>query len=287
VGPYEINVDLNFSNEMTYNSALINPANYQFDEGMYARLVDVIDGYNIRLWVELFGNESSFTLNIDSSVVDIFGMPITDSVNITPFYSTATMGNYNTRVRTWRDGYLIQEDSQRIYLAGVKGIDVFRKQTAVVPARWAQIFDSYGIDAMFVANFPEDLVITDTVPPFLQNLNPSSGGSAGVDTSIYFEIADAITAVEITSVTVYVNGLTVFAGGFGGWSSGYSGNIIIGYKQLNLTLNPGSNFASGSTVSVRVVASDLLGNTMDDTYSFAIGLSFGFGAFGSMPFGSV
>lgn len=289
--PFEITLDVVFSGAMLNNGELDNPANYTFTEGMYARLAEIIDGYGVRLWVELFANQPSFTMTVADAVKDVGGLPLSpNTFTFSPFESDATMSNYNARVRTWRESNFVQEDSQRIYLAGTKGIDVFRKQSAVIPARWAQVFDEYGVNAMFVANFPSDLIITDTVPPFLQNQNPSPGSTANPDTSIYFEVADATTAVEITSVTAYVNGLTVFSGGLGGWASGYSGKVEVGYKQLNFTLYPDSDFVVGSTVLVRVVASDLLGNLLDISYSFDIFtlvLGFGLGSFGSMPFGSI
>lgn len=292
---FEIALNIEFNGNMLNNSELDNPANYTFTNdgqpsAMYARLVDVIDGYNVRLWVELFANKTSFTLTVSNNVKDSDGYSLSpNTFSFSPFQSTATMSNYNAKIRTWRESRIIREDSQRIYLAGTKGIDVFRKQTEVVPIRWAQIYDSYGIDAMFVANFPNDLEIMDTAAPFLQNQNPSPGSFAGADTSISFSVTDATTAVEITAITVYVNGLVAFMGGLGGWASGYSGQIIVGYKQLDFILIPSSNFAPDSFVFVRVVASDLLGNILSTTYSFEIlsGLGFGFGEFGLMPFGNI
>jgi hypothetical protein len=290
MGPYEINLDLTFSGDMQQDDALVNPANYQFDLGMYARLVDIIDGYNIRLWVELFGEETSFTLTIDPDVVDLFGDSlISGPLTITPFASAADLTNFNKKVRTWRQSNLISADSERIYLAGTKGIDVFRKVNEINPVRWGQILDSYGVNAMFVANYDDDLVITDDQPPFLTNQSPTPGGTGTVSTSVVFTTKDITTAVEITSVTVYIDNVLAFSGGLNGWSNGYSGTIIVGYKELAFVITSPDPFVLNDTIAVRVVATDLLGNTLDVTYSFLVTppLGFGFATFGTAPFGGI
>lgn len=285
VDPFEMTVDIDFGRPMTIDSLLTNPTSYQFDKGMYCRLVEILDSENIRLWVELFQEQSSFDLTIDGSLTDADGYtlpPASRTATLSPFYSGATMSNYNGRVRSWHESKLVTSDSQRIYLSSTRGIDVFRKVNVSTPARWAQILDAYGITAMFVANFPNDLVITDTDPPYLTDQSPLPGGIAIPSDFILFTVADLVTSVEPTSVTVYVDGIVVFAGGFGGFQSGYSGSVTVGYKQLLFVLEPPVPFVQGSTVSVRVVASDLLGNTLDTLYTFSISASL---AFGFMPFG--
>jgi len=285
VDPYEVTVDIKFGRPMTIDSALTSPTSYQFDKGMYCRLVDIVDSDNVRLWVELFQEQSSFTLTLSDSIRDADGYGIPASfrtATLSPFYSTATMSNYNGRVRSWHESRLVTSDSQRIYLSGTRGIDVFRRVNVSTPARWAQILDAYGINAMFVANFPNDLVITDTDPPYLTGQSPLPGGTASPSDSIAFTVADLITSVEPTSVTVYVDGIVVFAGGFGGWQSGYSGTAAVGYQQVSFVIEPPSPLVLGSTVSVRVVASDLLGNELNTMYTFSVSASL---AFGFMPFG--
>jgi hypothetical protein len=290
IGPFEINIDLFFTGEMQQDDELIKPTNYQFDKGMYARLVDVIDGYNIRLWVELLGAETSFTLTIDSDVTDSFGNSlISGPLTVVPFFSTADLGNYNRKVRTWRESNLISADSERIYLAGTRGIDVFRKVNETYPVRWGQIFDSYGVDAMFVANFNSDLVITDTLAPFLTGQSPAPDGTGPTTSSVAFTITDIGTAVEITSTTVYVDDILAFSGGINGWSNGYSGTITVGYRELLFNITSETPFTLFDTVNVRVVATDLLGNTLDITYSFLVTppLGFGFATFGTSSFGGI
>jgi hypothetical protein len=270
---YEITLDLKFDTLMMQDDNLRNSANYHFDNGMYARKVDIIDGYNVRLWVELFYG-SDFILTADQNIInaDGYSLPLNDdSYGISPFQSDATFSNYNGMVRTWHESGNIMSDSERIYLASTKGIDVFAKlYNSSGFFRWGHIFDEYGIDAMYVANYPSDLEITDTVAPFLANIVPSPSSFAPANTHISFDVVDTITAVEITTLRVYINGGLAFSGGYSGWQSGWFGEINIGYRQLSVELWPDVNFTSGLTVTVRIVASDFMGNEMDESYSFFI-----------------
>jgi len=289
--PYEITLDINFSGAMSIDPNLQNPTNYQFDNGMYARLVEVISFTQVRLWVELFHSVSPFVLTFSASIADAYGGILVSSSNplsIAPFQATADLTNYNGRVRSWRESRIIRADSERIYLAGSRGIDVFRKESESNPIRWGQILDSYGIDTMFVANFGSDLVITDTVAPFLTAQDPLPGGSTTTSAPIIFTIQDLTTAVEITSATVYVNNTLAFSGGINGWLNGYSGTITVGPKNLAFEISPPASLPSGSG-SVRVLAIDLLGNALDQTYIFSVtaALGFGFGTFGSTGFGGL
>ncbi len=291
VSPYEITLDINFSGAMAVGAELQDPTNYDFDNGMYARLVEVISSTQVRLWVELFHSVSPFTLTFSASIADAYGgvlVPTSNPLTIVPFQATADLTNYNGKVRSGRESRLIRADSQRIYLAGSKGIDIFRKDAESNPVRWGQVLDAYGIDAMFIANFGGDLVITDTTPPFLSGQNPVPGGSTSASDVIAFTIEDLTTAVEITSTTIYVNNTLAFSGGFNGWSNGYGGKIVVGPKSLVFEISPPASLPVGSG-SVRVVATDLLGNSIDQTYSFSVveALGFGFGAFGFASFGGV
>ena len=289
--PYEITLDVVFSGDMSIGPALRKTSNYQFDNGMYARLVDVISARQVRLWVELFHSTSPFTLTFSDEIIDAYGGGLVASSNpvtIVPFYSTADLTNFNGRVRTWRQSNIVRADSQRIYLAGIRGIDVFRKQTEATPVRWGQVFDAYGINAMFVANFGGDLVISDTAPPFLTGQSPTPGGSMSAAGPISFTIQDTTTAVEITSTTVYINDALAFSGGINGWANGYYGAIAVGHKTLSFEIYSADSFPAGEG-SIRIIATDLMGNSLDETYTFSIAATLGFGAggFGLFGFGGV
>lgn len=273
-GTFEIDLVLTFGGEMTVNSDLFEPANYVFNNGMYVRLVELIDNQSVRLWTEFFHSNDTFQLAVGSNVLDSYGDALPSSYNtvdISPFKSDANIGNFNGLIRTKRVGNVILADSQRIYVAGSRGIDVFRKETSSIPRRFGQVFDGYNITAMFVANFPGALQIVDGEAPFLSNQSPAPNTSTTNNTSIAFSIEDRTTAVEITSTTIYVNNDVAFRGGFEGWSNNYKGNIVISYRTLNFTIKPPTVFSLGDVVSVRVVASDLLGNQLDTTYYYIIG----------------
>jgi len=262
---------------------------------MYTRYVDRIDADTVRLWVELFYGNESFTLTVTDNIRDAYGDTLPapyNSITIEPFQSTATMGNFNGKVRTWHESNLVSADSQRIYLAGNKGIDVFKKEENLIPSRWAQVFDSYGVNAMFVAHFGGDYEFVDTSPPYFTYQNPFPGTTVSASSSIYITVADADTSVEPTGVTVYINELLAFSGGSGGWANGFSGSIQIGYQSLEMIFTPPAPFEDGEEVEVRVIAWDISGNIMDASYSFYIGVvvlgdGFGGSEFGTSPFGGV
>jgi hypothetical protein len=286
-GLYEITMDVTFDTEMLQDQNLINPANYHFEGyGTYARKVEILSPYQVRLWVELFYGQDDFVLSIDPAIKNIDGyslLPEADSYGISPFKSDATFTNYNAMVRTWHESTIVLNDSQRIYLAGVRGIDVFRKKLSTRFARWGQIFDEYGIDSMYVANFPSDLEITDEVPPRLIDQVPSPSSFAAADSRISFKVRDDITAVEITTLRVYIDGTLAFSGGYGGWQEGWNGTIEVEHHQLSVEMWADSFFDTGSIVTVRIVAQDLMGNEMDETYNFSILIPIG--GFGGVPFG--
>jgi hypothetical protein len=301
-GLYEITLDVAFSGPMTVDGALENPGCYQFDNGMYARLVDVLSPSSVRLWVELYQGSGSFSMMLDPAITDSYGGSISGSFEVdAPFQSDATMSASNGLIRTWagrgsafpRQGSrLAWMDSQRVYLAGSKGIDVFRRNTAGTVVRWAQVLDAYGVDAMFVANFDGDYIFDDIAAPILEDQVPAPGSSdAKTTTDITFTVSDATTAVEIVATAAYVNGVLAFAGGAGGWMNGWTGSIVVRHNSIILTLYPPLAYTPGTSVTVRVVSADLLGNALDESYVFQISPQpltageFGLGLFGSGSFG--
>ena len=299
----EISLYLTFSTPMNVDDNLRNPANYRFDgykydsttdgysSGAYARKVEMISSNMVRLWVELLYWQDSFTLTVDRSIKNADGYNLDyDSYNYFPSTPEVipTFTNYNGMVRTWHESTFVDNDSQRVYLSGTKGIDVFNKVSSTSFSKWAQIFDFYGIDAMYVANYPSALEISDTTPPVLVDPVPSPSSFASYDTRIAFTVSDATTAVEITTLRVYINGVIAFSGGYGGWSNGWSGSIEVDHNQLSVEMWQSSTFRTGSTVTMRIIARDVFGNELDTTYSFRILIPMdGFGGtpFGTSPFG--
>ena len=268
-GPYEITLDLNFDGPLSSDISTLSSANYKLTNGAYTRKVEQIVSNQVRIWIEKFYGYPTFELNI-LNVKDIHDDPILGvPVSISPFYSTANIGNYNGLVRTKHDSRFVVSDSQRIYLAGSKGIDILKKERKLVNKTWAQVFDNYGIESMFVANFPNEVIFVDTQPPYISYAMPYDGGEAYPDSHIIFEISDAITSAEISSVKVYINDSIIFDGSYDGWFNNFSGNVDVNYKKINFDiLPPSSAFIIGSYYTVRIIASDLMNNQMDYSYTF-------------------
>jgi len=61
ISRYEISMDINLLGQWLLFGN-IRPTNYSFDNGMYARLVEILSPESVRLWVEYFYGESSFNL---------------------------------------------------------------------------------------------------------------------------------------------------------------------------------------------------------------------------------
>jgi hypothetical protein len=291
--PYEINLRIVFGGPILIDDNFTNVTNYQFTNGMYARYAEIPETFGnyaneIILWVELFYGQTTFQLSVNS-LTDAYGCPVSATYNVVPFNSIADMTNYNGTVRTWHASNVIQSDSQRIYLAGDGGIDVFRKTSPSTVSRWGQIFDSYGVQSMFVSNFGTDYSFTDTSPPIIFNRDPAPSALWDNIGPITFSIADINTAVEIVNLYISINDINIFNGSSGGFKNGYYGNILVGYKNLSVVIYPPAEFPSGSDVYVNVIATDLLSNSLNTTYKFSIGIAdtgFGVGQFGLFAFGT-
>jgi len=276
LGQFEITLDVIFETDMTQDSNFSNPANYIFTNGAYARKVDILSSTQVRLWVENYYKNNNFDdiavfrIYLNSDITTLSGDPVSDDayVTVSPDVSTASFSHYNGLIRTYRDFYFTDADSERIYLSGTRGIDILQRQTATTYTKWAQIFDECGIDAMRVVNHPSVYVFNDTASPSLSNQNPAPNAT-GVSSAahVFFSIIDT-TAVEIPNVNVYVNGTHVF-NGQSGWNSNWSGIIEILHKELYFEIWPRAGFSSG-VVSIRVTAEDLSGNISSNTYQFTV-----------------
>lgn len=104
--------------------------------------------------------------------------------------------------------------------------------------------------------------------PELQNQDPTPG-STGNDsnTNIYLEIYDENDDLDISTVDIYINGDLAWSGdsvqqpGF----SGFKSPITNGYGY---TISPWEEFTDGLQ-TIRVVASDLALNSIDESYQFS------------------
>ena len=287
-GPYEITIDVVFSDNMYPDIELTNSANYVFNNSAYARKVSIISSNTVRLWCENLFGHPAFNLTVynlkDSSVLELVPTPFSFSI----FSSSANLGSYNGLMRTYHDSNYIASDSERIYIAGAKGIDIIKKDGNTI-RKWAQVYSGTNISSFFIANFPNDVVFTDVVPPYISLSLPASGDTVAEDTHLIFILADIATAVEVLSVLVYIDGVKVFDGS-SGWI-GVSGNINIGYKILSFDIWKNEGFTLGEH-TIRIVAEDLLYNGMDTSYSFTVAVpvvsaGWGVSSWGSSSFGGV
>ena len=289
---YEITLDVTFGGPMN-SIGLTNPANYTFSNGMYARYIESIDSSTIRMWVELFYGEETFTITTSSDILDSYGDPIPSSYNgvaLGPFPSEASFSNFNGKIRTSKNNSLISADANFIYMATDRGIDVLRRNNLSNASRWAQVFDEYGINSMYIANFGDDLEISDTAPPVFLSRTPVPGANVSSTTSVSVAIYDEHSAIEPTSLIIYIDNEIAFNGVQNGFANGYYGTVQLGYRTIYATISPPSAFLSGSTVWVRAIATDLLGNRLDSTYQFTIEsgtLGFGLGSLGISSFGGI
>lgn len=285
---YEITLDVTFTDIIANTSANLSSANYMFNHGMYARYVQRISDTVVRLWVELFQDYEEFSFST-INVTDSYGNSIPSSYNTKtfgPFQSGAMITNFDGKVRSWHESKYISADTKRVYLAGTKGIDVLNRQslTSTTTTKWAQIFDSYGIESMYVAHFGGDFTFHDTDPPYISYANPAAESEADPDTNITFIISDDTTNINAIDIEVYINAELAFLGRTGGWVNGYSGIVLTRHKRLSVLITPPVPYNDGDEVNVRVVAEDLFGNELDTSYKFYVVVVEGY--FGVSEFGT-
>ncbi len=103
----------------------------------------------------------------------------------------------------------------------------------------------------------------DVIPPYTTGHNPADLDTGVlVDSDVVFHVQDDGVGVNLLTVNAVVDGIT-YANGIPGFS--YTGTAA----DYTITIDPASNFAYGSTISVTLYATDLAGNVMTPyTYSF-------------------
>lgn len=271
VDPYETTLRVTFSGAMD-PTLLLDASMFALSDGAYARKAEMPAPDQALLWVERFQGAGPFELTVSDSLLDIHGGALagdrTRSVEV--FQSDALFSNTDGLVRSWRVSRQIARDAQRVYLAGLRGLDVLDIRYGITRAsRWSQILDAYGISAMCLTGDGYDF--SEGEPPTLTSQDPAPGSIVPSPTTIRFLVVDAVTSVETTSLAVYIGSRLVFSGGSSGWLNGWGGQVSVSPHQLAVELfPPAGEFLSGETVSVRVMATDLLGNAMDRTYQFTI-----------------
>lgn len=271
VDGYEILVSVEFSNDLLNNGEELKTKNYIFNNGAFVRKVELINSKKVNLFVEKLFDFESFILTVSASIKDIYNNSLNNNVlNVSVAFSVADLSNYNGFVRTSRSERAIFIDSQRLYMSGDRGIEIFRKKTDITFEKWGQFFCNVPITAMTIVNYPNDLIITDGSPPFIYSSEPTNGQQNVMpDTSISFVLRDLDTGINLDKIKVYVNNIEVFSGN-SGWKNSYYGNIEIYYKSLSFVLFAPINFEYGSTVNIKIESYDLLNNFSLNEYEFYI-----------------
>ena len=124
--------------------------------------------------------------------------------------------------------------------------------------------DVYGV-SMSTVNYSFD-VIDDTTAPAVSNRNPAASATdVSIGSNVAFNITDAVSGVDLSSVSVVVDGVTYTQSGPN--TFGYSGNS----SNYAITVNPASNFDYNEVINVSIDADDLNSNTMSTiNYSFTV-----------------
>ncbi len=286
VSPFEDTIRVEFNSPIS--QTLLKTTDYVFNYGAYAKRIEYISNKVIEITTELLYGHSSFSILIENVIDDYGGVIETFSSTINPFYSTATFSNYNSKIKTGHESRFVFKDDSRTYVGGNRGIDVFKSLSLASDVRLGQIYDEYGITAMCVVNYGNTgLSISTTSVPYLSNIVPPTSSYLYPDSVIGLTINDSDVVVETTSVTIYINDVIVFSGGYGGWQNGYYGNIQTESKKIIFTIYSIVSY-TGSSLDVRVVATNITGNELDTSYSYNIAdssMSWGYGVFGSLEFG--
>jgi hypothetical protein len=271
IDPYETTLKLVFSGAMEPFS-LLDASLFQLSNGAYTRKVDILDAYQVRLWVERFQGTGPFTLVVSNTVKDTHdGYLIGAGGSFEIFQSNALFSNTDGLICSWHDSRRVTRDGQRLYLAGARGLDVFDERFGIMrPNRWGQILDAFGITAMCLVKIGDGYEFFESDVPTLHDQIPAPGATVPSPDIIRFSIVDNITSIETVSLAVYVDEMLVFSGGSDGWADNWGGQITVHPHKLEVELYPSQPFTPGARVLLRVLATSLLDNEVDRTYSFNI-----------------
>lgn len=113
----------------------------------------------------------------------------------------------------------------------------------------------------------DDTTVDITAPELTLKQPPPGTGGALTDTDIDFIIEDKESGVDLFSIEVRVNGQLAY--GNGSSQPGFAVTVGIIATGFSFKIRRNSDFAIG-TVTVNVRATDLVGNFLDDSWSFAV-----------------
>jgi hypothetical protein len=101
----------------------------------------------------------------------------------------------------------------------------------------------------------------DIVAPYLANQTPAVGEiEVPLDTDIALDVQDDGSGTDIATVQLVVNGK---------WVTNKATLTDTGGGTVHIAYDPAADFSYNETVDVRIVAKDLAGNALDETYQFS------------------
>lgn len=112
-------------------------------------------------------------------------------------------------------------------------------------------------------------VISDPEPPYLDNQDPAPlDTGVAKEKIIGFDVLDDVT--DVTVSLIEVEGFTAYDGSFQSPYDGAGSSVTPITGGFSFAIQKTSDWSSYSTVSVRVVAEDEVGNPLDETWTFEI-----------------
>lgn len=153
--PFNINVTVYFSEDMTIDGNLLNPNSYVFNYGAYTTAVELDGGRKDRviLTVERLYGRTSFVLTVSTNLRDAVGNYLDPQYNMaTVFLSTAYTDNGAMNIsgltgtlRTNNEVRRIFEDHSNWYIGTAGGLDVVSKDRL---ENVGFVLDAYGYNAV-------------------------------------------------------------------------------------------------------------------------------------------
>jgi hypothetical protein len=105
------------------------------------------------------------------------------------------------------------------------------------------------------------LSLTDRVPAALQT-------EVALDSNIQVTIADAISAIQLNTVDIWVEGTQAYEGSSDSFINSFTGTRGGDTSAYTFDINPPADFSYGQTVDVRVYAENDGADVLDETYNF-------------------
>lgn len=117
----------------------------------------------------------------------------------------------------------------------------------------------------------------DSTPPVLADQDPLPGATGvAKDKLIEFSVLDLDSGVDLTTVTIWVEGATAYTGATDTFSAPYNGGgsahtpVAGPPAGYHFAIEKTANWASKANITVRVVAQDANGNLLDSTWDFNV-----------------